>query len=198
MTTPKPPSGPRSDEEQLLEQWAFLDQLVERQAAQLRAGFQDIEEQQQPELVGAEVDALRRQLEELGGELHRAHAARQAAEAQARRSRDELAAMAASHRQLLADAELRRQGQIALEEEAAAWRRRAETAAASLASHQLGAREELAEMSRRLSEAEAAEQRSASSHRAAMDALREAQLELEGLRSQLASARRRFWRIGRR
>ena len=198
VTTPKPTPGQRSDEGLLLEQWAFLDRLVERQAAQLRAGFQDSEEAEQPELSLAEVDALRRQLEELRGELHRAQAARQAAEAQARRSRDELAALAASYQQLLADAERARRQQTVLREEVAAWRRRAETETDGLTSQELRAQEELAETSRRLREAVAAEQRAAAGHSAAMEALRGAQLEVESLRSQLASARRGFWRFGRR
>ena len=47
VTTRNPNPAPHSEEE-LLEQWDFLDRLVERQAAQLRAGIQDTEEVDEP------------------------------------------------------------------------------------------------------------------------------------------------------
>lgn len=63
MSTPRQrPAAPT--EEELLQQWAFLDSLVERQAAQLRAGLQDLEE---PDDIGgapqsAELEAVRASL----------------------------------------------------------------------------------------------------------------------------------------
>jgi len=54
VTTAKPNPAPQSEEE-LLEQWAFLDRLVEKQAAQLRAGIQDAEELDEPVTSAAEV-----------------------------------------------------------------------------------------------------------------------------------------------
>ena len=63
MSSPRQrPAAPT--EEELLQQWAFLDSLVERQAAQLRAGVQDVEEPD--ELEGAperaELEGLRTSL----------------------------------------------------------------------------------------------------------------------------------------
>lgn len=50
-------------EDELREQWAFLDALVERQAASLRTGVQDPEEIDTP--VTADHDRLLRELDEL-------------------------------------------------------------------------------------------------------------------------------------
>lgn len=48
-------SVPRHSEEELRQQWAFLDALVERQATSLKSGVQDPEEEELP-AVAAEVD----------------------------------------------------------------------------------------------------------------------------------------------
>lgn len=48
-------SVPRHSEEELRQQWAFLDALVDRQAASLKSGNQDPEEEDIP-LVAAPVD----------------------------------------------------------------------------------------------------------------------------------------------
>ena len=77
MTTPKPKPAEHSEEE-LLEQWDFLDRLVERQAAQLRAGIQDAEEADASAAGLAEVDGLRQDLDRLRAELLSAEAARAA------------------------------------------------------------------------------------------------------------------------
>ncbi|MGO8686033.1 MAG: hypothetical protein ACLQT7_02435 [Candidatus Dormibacteria bacterium] len=74
MTSRKPNRAPQSEEE-LFEQWAFLDRLVERQAAQLRAGVQDLEEADEPGAGLPELEALRREVERLGAELARSQAA---------------------------------------------------------------------------------------------------------------------------
>jgi chromosome segregation ATPase len=94
--TPRKPDPAQHSEDELLEQWAFLDRLVERQAARLRAGFQDVEEVDEPAAGISEVEGLRRELERLAAELRTAQAAREAAEADARRSRDALIAHTAT------------------------------------------------------------------------------------------------------
>lgn len=48
----------RHSEDELREQWAFLDTLVERQASTLRAGVQDPDEEEL-ELAAAQVEATR-------------------------------------------------------------------------------------------------------------------------------------------
>lgn len=83
------PTPPRPEDE-LLEQWSFLDSMVERQAEALRAGTQDVEEpEESPPLAAStpgelaqlrdrvavlerEAAALRAQLEGRGRELQRA------------------------------------------------------------------------------------------------------------------------------
>jgi hypothetical protein len=45
-------SVPRHSEEELRRQWAFLDQLVERQASSLKSGVQDPEEEDLPVVAG--------------------------------------------------------------------------------------------------------------------------------------------------
>jgi hypothetical protein len=45
-------SVPRHSEEELRQQWAFLDQLVERQASSLKSGVQDPEEEDLPVVAG--------------------------------------------------------------------------------------------------------------------------------------------------
>jgi septal ring factor EnvC (AmiA/AmiB activator) len=55
-------SVPRHSEEELRQQWAFLDALVDRQAASLKSGFQDPEED---DLTVPMVDAGSTYLEEI-------------------------------------------------------------------------------------------------------------------------------------
>jgi chromosome segregation ATPase len=64
VTTRKPKPAAHSEDE-LLEQWDFLDAMVERQAAALRAGVQDVEEDDQALVAVSELEELRRQLEAL-------------------------------------------------------------------------------------------------------------------------------------
>ncbi len=54
-------------EQDLLEQWTFLDAMVDRQATQLRAGIQDDEESAAPVAImnAGELPALRARVEEL-------------------------------------------------------------------------------------------------------------------------------------
>ncbi len=136
MSTQKSNPAPHSEEE-LLEQWAFLDRLVERQAAQLRAGVQDGEDVDEPVAGSAELEGLRRELDRLHAELRQAQGARQAAERE-------------------------------------------------LASRTLRARREMAELTRRLGEVDAARQRAERAGVEAVEALRQARLELERLRAERA------------
>lgn len=147
MTTRKPNPAPHSEEE-LLEQWAFLDRLVERQAAQLRAGVQDSEEADEPGAGLVELASLQREVDQLRAELRGTQAAREAAERE-------------------------------------------------LASHDLRRRRETAELSRRLGEAAAARQRAERAASEAVEALRQAHLEIDHLRAQLIAAQRGPWRTGR-
>jgi chromosome segregation ATPase len=197
VTTHKPNPAPHSEEE-LLEQWAFLDRLVEKQAAQLRAGLQDAEEVDESTVSAAEVDGLRHDVDRLRAELHSAQAAREAAEAAALQSRDALIALTATHQQHLADQKRARERHHALEREATAWRERAEATQRELASRDLRDREEIANLSRRLSETEAARQRAERDHAEVLEALSAAHLEIENLlRAQIAAAHHHFWRFRR-
>lgn len=143
MTTRKRNPAPRSEEE-LFEQWAFLDRLVERQAAQLRAGVQDSEEADEPAAGVAGMEALRREVERLGAELRRSQATER-----------------------------------------------------ELVSRDLSGRRERDELARRLGEASAARERAEIKAAGAVEALRQASLEIESLRAQVAAAQRGFWRMGR-
>ena len=194
MSTREPSLTPDSEEE-LLEQWAFLDSLVERQAAQLRAGIQDTEDVDDPI---AQVDALRRDLDRLRAQLRRAEAARDAAEGEARRSRDALITMSASSSRHAAEAHGARQRLTALEQELARWRGRAETAERTLAELELRARADHAELTGRLAEAQAARERLEQEAAGVAGALDRARVEVESLRTQLATAQHGFWRFGRR
>ncbi len=198
MTTRKP--KPAHSEEELLEQWDFLDRLVERQAAQLRAGVQDTEEVDEPAIGAAEVESLRRELARLRVELRGAHAAREAAEAELRRSREALATLTAARRGPDEEEEERgRERTRTLEREAATWRGRAETAERALGAQALRARDETAELGRRLAAEEAARVRAEQEQAEALEALSRAVLEIDSLRAQLtAAAQHGFWRFGRR
>ncbi len=199
MTTRNPNPPPHSEEE-LLEQWDFLDRLVERQAAQLRAGVQDTEEVDEPAIGAAEVESLRRELARLRVELRGAHAAREAAEAELRRSREALATLTAARRGPDEEEEERgRERTRTLEREAATWRGRAETAERALGAQALRARDETAELGRRLAAEEAARVRAEQEQAEALEALSRAVLEIDSLRAQLtAAAQHGFWRFGRR
>ena len=115
MTSRNPNPAPHSEEE-LLEQWDFLDRLVERQAAQLRAGIQDTEEVDEPAIGAAEVEGLRREVARLRIDLRAAQAARETAEAELRRSGEALISLTASRRNL-DEAERSRERARALERE---------------------------------------------------------------------------------
>ena len=194
MSTRKP-SPPPGSEEELLEQWAFLDRLVERQAAQLRAGIQDTEEADSPV---AELDGLRRDLDRLRAELRRAEAARDAAEAAARRSRDALIALTASPPRHGGEGHGSRQHLAVLEQDVARWRGRAEAAEHTLADLELRARADHAQLSGRLAEAQAAQERLEQENASVVGALDEAHVEVQSLRTQLAATQHGFWRFGRR
>jgi len=197
VTTRKPNPADHSEEE-LLEQWDFLDRLVERQAAQLRAGLQDTEEADEPASGAAEADGLRRELDGLRGELRTAEAGRAAAEAEARRSRDALITLTATQQQRLSEEQAMRQGHHVLEREAASWRRRAEAADRELASRDGQARAVVADLTRRIGEGEAARHEAERELADAITSLNGARVEIERLREQLAAAQHGFWRFGRR
>jgi predicted nucleic acid-binding Zn-ribbon protein len=198
VTTRNPNPAPHSEEE-LLEQWDFLDRLVERQAAQLRAGIQDTEEVDEPAIGMAEVESLRREVARLRTDLRAAQAAREAAEAALRRSGEALISLTASRRN--PDEEERsRERARALERAAATWRERAETAERALGAHDLRSREEAGELSRRLAAAEAGRRRAEQEQAEALEALTKSRLEIDSLRAQLAAAaaQHSFWHFGRR
>ncbi len=102
-------SVPRHSEEELRQQWAFLDALVDRQASSLRAGSQDPEEEDLAPVVAApetsyleEISTLTRRVSTLEGErftllrrLDLAEEARMAAEEA--REAAEAAQVAAEH-----------------------------------------------------------------------------------------------------
>jgi chromosome segregation ATPase len=153
MTTREPRAGP-GPEDELLQQWAFLDRLVERQATQLRAGLQDSEEVDDPELDTREVDRLRQ----------------------------ELSALTEAHRQLV-DERAALVGRLAiLEADLARVRRRAETLERDLLGLRQASREQLSQVSARLEAAEAERQAAERSHTEAEEALRRTQQELQSLR----------------
>ena len=198
MTTRNPNPAPHSEEE-LLEQWDFLDRLVERQAAQLRAGIQDTEEVDEPAIALAEVESLRREVAQLRTDLRAAQAAREAAEAEVRRSAEALISLTASRRDLDEEERTRARAR-GLEREAATWKERAETAERALGAQDLRAREDAAELRRRLAAAEAAHRRAKQEQAEALEALSRSVLEIDSLRAQLtaAAAQRGFWHFGRR
>jgi chromosome segregation ATPase len=196
VTTRKP--KPAHSEEELLEQWDFLDRLVERHAAQLRAGIQDAEEADEPAAGLAEVDGLRRDLDRLRAELESAEAARAAAVEEARRSRDALMALTATQQQRLADEQAMRQRHRALERQASGWRERAATAERELTARDEHARAAVADLTRRIEAADASRQQAEQGLADAAAALNAAQVEIESLREQPASEQHGFWRFGRR
>lgn len=197
MTTRKPKPAEHSEEE-LLEQWDFLDRLVERQAAQLRAGIQDAEETDETAAGLAEVDGLRRDLDRLRPELRAAEAARVAAAEEARRSRDALIALTAIQQQRLPEEQAMRQRHLALEREASEWRERAAAAEREVATRDEHARAVVADLTRRIGEAEAARQQAERELAGAMAALNAARLEIQSVGKQLAAEHHSFWRFGRR
>ena len=197
MTTRQPNPAPESEDE-LLEQWAFLDRLVDRQAAQLRAGLQDAEEVDEPATSASEVAGLRHDVERLRAELRSAQAAREAAEAEVRRSREALAALSAAHQDHLGDAERMRERRRALERTATRWRDRAEAAERELAGRAERERAEVAVLHRQLTEADTARRTAERERAEALEALSTAQLEIESLRAQLAAVQHTFWRFGHR
>ncbi len=196
MTTRKP--KPAHSEEELLEQWDFLDRLVERQAAQLRAGIQDAEEGDEPAAGLAEVDGLRRDLDRLRTEVRSAEAARVAAVEEARRSRDALIALTATQQQRLSEEEAMRQRHRALERETSGWRERAAAVERQQSTRDGHARAVVADLTRRIGEAEAARQQAERGLADAAAALDAAQREIESLRNQLAAEQHGFWHFGRR
>ena len=196
MTTRKP--KPAHSEEELLEQWDFLDRLVERQAGQLRAGIQDAEEADEPAAGLVEVDGLRRDLDRLRAELQSAEAARAAAAEEARRSRDALMALTATQQQRLAEEQAMRQRHRALEHQASGWRERAAAAERELTTRDEHARATVADLTRRIEAAEASRQQAERGLADTAAALNAAQVEIESLRERLASEQHGFWRFGRR
>ncbi|MGD1054099.1 MAG: hypothetical protein ABR950_09775 [Candidatus Dormibacteria bacterium] len=197
MTTRKPKPAEHSEEE-LLEQWDFLDRLVERQASQLRAGIQDAEETDEPAAGLAELDALRRDLDRIRAELRSAEAARAAATEEARRSRDALITLTAQQQRRLPEEQALRQRQQTLEQEASGWRERAEAGERELAARDGHARAVMADLTRRIAEVEAARQHAERELAEALVALGGARQEMESLREQLAAEQHGFWRFGRR
>ncbi len=196
MTTRKP--KPAHSEEELLEQWDFLDRLVERQAAQLRAGIQDAEEADEPAAGLAEVDGLRRDLDRLRAELRSAEAARARAAEEARQSREALTALTAAQQQRLSEAQVMRQRDQALERAASGWRERAAAAERERTALDEQARVVVADLTSRIGAAEASRQQAERRLADAAAALDAARFEIESLREQLASEQHGFWRFGRR
>lgn len=196
MTTRKP--KPAHSEEELLEQWDFLDRLVERQAAQLRAGIQDAEEADEPAAGLAEVDGLRRDLDRLRAELRSAEAARARAAEEARQSREALTALTAAQQQRLSEAQVMRQRDQALERAASGWRERAAAAERERTALDEQARVVVADLTSRIGAAEASRQQAERRLADAAAALDAARLEIESLREQLASEQHGFWHFGRR
>jgi chromosome segregation ATPase len=196
VTTRKP--KPAHSEEELLEQWDFLDRLVERQAAQLRAGIQDAEEADEPAAGLAEVDGLRRDLDRLRAELRSAEAARARAAEEARQSREALTALTAAQQQRLSEAQVMRQRDQALERAASGWRERAAAAERERTALDEQARVVVADLTSRIGAAEASRQQAERRLADAAAALDAARFEIESLREQLASEQHGFWRFGRR
>jgi chromosome segregation ATPase len=196
VTTRKP--KPAHSEEELLEQWDFLDRLVERQAAQLRAGIQDAEEADEPAAGLAEVDGLRRDLDRLRAELRSAEAARARAAEEARQSREALTALTAAQQRRLSEAQVMRQRDQALERAASGWRERAAAAERERTALDEQARVVVADLTSRIGAAEASRQQAERRLADAAAALDAARFEIESLREQLASEQHGFWRFGRR
>ncbi len=196
MTTRKP--KPAHSEEELLEQWDFLDRLVERQAAQLRAGIQDAEEADEPAVGLAEVDGLRRDLDRLRAELRSAEAARVRAAEEARQSREALTALTAAQQQRLSEAQVMRRRDQALEREASGWRERAAAAERERTTLDEQARVVVADLTSRIGAAEASRRQAERRLADAAAALDAARVEIESLREQLAAEQHGFWRFGRR
>jgi vacuolar-type H+-ATPase subunit I/STV1 len=196
VTTRKP--KPAHSEEELLEQWDFLDRLVERQAAQLRAGIQDAEEADEPAVGLAEVDGLRRDLDRLRAELRSAEAARVRAAEEARQSREALTALTAAQQQRLSEAQVMRRRDQALEREASGWRERAAAAERERTTLDEQARVVVADLTSRIGAAEASRRQAERRLADAAAALDAARVEIESLREQLAAEQHGFWRFGRR
>lgn len=169
MTPPQQKPPPES-EAQLFEQWSVLDRLVERQAAQLRAGIQDAEDVDDPTPDAVQSAAQQRELAHLREALRQAVAARD---------------------QALAADRLAREGERL-------WKHRAEAAERGLREAPSDRRDEIASLQRRLLEAEASMRRAEAGRGEMLEALRGAHLEVESLRQQLAEAHRGFWHRGRR
>ncbi|HYA00656.1 MAG TPA: hypothetical protein VEK76_09935 [Candidatus Binatia bacterium] len=193
--TARQPAGGGPEEDELLKQWAFLDRLVERQAAQLRAGIQDAEEADEGL---TELQGLHRELEAARGELSQAQAAHRAAVAEARRARAQLSALAAAHQQVLDDRDALRQRLDGLDGEMARWRTRGDGLEAELQRLELRSRGQLQEVMARLSEAEAQRQSSERGRLEVLESLRAAHLEVEQLRARIAASRRGLWHFRRR
>jgi vacuolar-type H+-ATPase subunit I/STV1 len=196
VTTRKP--KPAHSEEELLEQWDFLARVVERQAAQLRAGIQDAEEADEPAVGLAEVDGLRRDLDRLRAELRSAEAARVRAAEEARQSREALTALTAAQQQRLSEAQVMRRRDQALEREASGWRERAAAAERERTTLDEQARVVVADLTSRIGAAEASRRQAERRLADAAAALDAARVEIESLREQLAAEQHGFWRFGRR
>ena len=168
--TPRQPKPPPESEAELFEQWSVLDRLVERQAAQLRAGIQDAEDVDEPAPDAVQSAAQQREIVRLRDELRQAVAARDQALGAAR---------------------------VACEGERR-WQERAEAAELRLREAPPDQGSEIASLQRRLEEMEAAMRRAEAGHGEMLEALRGAHLEVESLRLQLAEAHRGFWHRGRR
>jgi chromosome segregation ATPase len=175
VSTRKPRGGAQSEEE-LLEQWDFLDQLVARQAALLKAGVQDSEELDDPQPDLTEVEALRRQLEELEAKLGAAEEAGAAAQAALHRMGDQRDRL---HRQL-----------ASLTAETAGLHHQLAALEAELQELRERHRAELSELARQHGDSAAERHRWERERDATMEALRAAELEVARLRER---SRRGFW-----
>ena len=181
--TPRQPTTPPDSEAELFEQWSVLDRLVERQAAQLRAGIQDAEDVDDPAPGIAEAQSQQRELGRLRHELLQAEAARQSSEA-AFRSAETARQSAEAVARLALDGERRWQGRAAAMER-------------ELQEVRPDGRDEIASLRLRLAEAETALRHAEASHAEMLETLRGAHLEVESLRRQVAEAPRGFWHLRR-
>ena len=205
MTERKRPSH---SEDELLEQWDFLDAMVDRQAAQLRSGIQDSEEVDEPVAIAggevvpkAELDALDERLAALRREhdaLRREHEALKA-------ERTELAARLAAappppavtadeHARLRSEHEALRAQHRAASDELQRLRTEVEAlrSAPVPASPDPNSGAEVEAARRRLAEVEAELSREQARRGELVESLRVAHGELESLRQQ--QTRRSWWR----
>lgn len=206
---------PTHTEEELLEQWDFLDAMVERQASQLRAGIQDAEEVDEPVAVStdvvprADLEALSERLVAMEAE-HAAQARRlaevEAENAHLEKERHRLtaahakqSALAEQHRAALGELETLRAEQKRMREQVAALERQTPQV---VATDDTNSAAEVEALRGRAAALEEELRREAARRTELLDALRAAHAELETLRSTAGTTPpaptrpHRWWRRG--